>query len=228
MVKLAPSILAADFADLGKNIKEVEETGVEFLHIDVMDGSFVPSISFGIPVIKSIRSTSNLVFDVHLMVEEPIRYVDEFAAAGADIITVHAEACKHLHRTVTRIKELGKKVGVALNPTTPLTVLDYIIEELDMVLIMSVNPGFGGQSYISSSTKKISDLKKIINQKKPGIDIQVDGGINTSNAAEIIQAGATVLVAGTSIFSGDVADNITMFREVFEYAANRDEAGKIT
>lgn len=215
MYQLAPSILSADFAKLGQEIRIIEEAGSHYVHIDVMDGSFVPSISFGAPVMKSIRKQSKCVFDVHLMIDEPIRYLKDFKDAGADIITVHAEACKHLHRTVMAIKELGLKAAVALNPSTPLSVLDYILQELDMVLIMSVNPGFGGQSFIPSSLDKIKELKKKINEKKLNIDIQVDGGVKLTNVEEILEAGANIFVAGTSVFSGDAAKNVKAFYEIF-------------
>ncbi len=200
MIKLAPSILSADFSRLAESVREVEEAGCEYLHIDVMDGHFVPNLTFGPVVIKSIRKKSEMVFDCHLMIENADLYLEEFAKAGADIITVHQEACTHLHRTIHRIKELGCKAGVSLNPATDLSTLEYILPDIDMVLIMSVNPGFGGQSFIPQSIQKIKRLKENIEEKGYKIDIQVDGGVTAQNIAEIVDAGANILVAGSSIF----------------------------
>lgn len=205
---LSPSLLAADFSKLGEQIKELEDNDIKYIHIDVMDGMFVPSISFGMPVISSIRKHSKAIFDVHLMIEEPSRYIEEFKKVGADIITVHLEACKHLNRTLSMIRQAGLKVGVALNPSTPLESLKYVLDMVDMVLIMSVNPGFGGQSYIESTTEKIKELKSIIDKNGYDIDIEVDGGINKDNIANIYKAGANVIVAGTAVFKGNISENI--------------------
>ena len=175
----------------------------------------MPNISFGAPVIKSVRPVSDKVFDVHLMIDEPARFLQDYKDCGADIVTVHAEACKHLHRTIAAIKELGMKAGVALNPATPLSVLDYVLEDVDMVLIMSVNPGFGGQKFIPSSLRKIAETRALLNSRGLQTDIQVDGGVTLSNAAEIIQAGANVLVAGSAVFKGDKAENVKAFHKIF-------------
>lgn len=203
MIKIAPSILSADFSKLYEEIKKVEEAGADYLHIDVMDGHFVPNITIGAPVVKAIRKNSNLIFDVHLMIENPDYYIEDFVNAGADIITVHAEACRHLNRTIQNIKGLGKKVGVALNPATPLNVLDYSLEYIDMVLIMTVNPGFGGQKFIPNMVEKIKKLKTTIHSRGLDIDIEVDGGIKLDNFREVVEAGANVLVAGSAIFESD-------------------------
>ncbi|SDB16145.1 ribulose-phosphate 3-epimerase [Eubacterium oxidoreducens] len=208
---LSPSLLAADFAKLGEQVQLIEQAGAHYAHIDVMDGMFVPSISFGLPVIASIRKVSKIPFDVHLMIEEPDRYIKEFADAGADIITVHAEACKHLDRTIQHIHECGLKAGVALNPSTPLEVLRYVLEDLDLVLVMSVNPGFGGQKYIPYSTKKIKELRKMCDEVNPDIMLEVDGGIKTTNVLEVIGAGANMIVAGSAVFKDDVTKNVTEF-----------------
>ena len=197
MVNLAPSILSADFCNLGAQVKTVEETNTEFLHIDIMDGSFVPNISFGFPVIKALRKNSKMIFDVHLMIENPSKYIDEFVNCGADIITFHYEAERHIDRTVNYIKNKGCKVGIALNPATPVSVLKNILPSLDMVLIMSVNPGFGGQSFIEYSIDKIQEVKNLAKKlNKQNLLIEVDGGVDTHNIKSIVEAGANVLVAG--------------------------------
>lgn len=211
---LAPSILSADFLKLGEQLELVEKNGVSILHIDVMDGMFVPSISLGFPVIESIRRSSKMIFDVHLMIKEPERYLERFAAGGADIITVHAEACLHLHRTIQQIRRHGKKCGVALNPATPLSALDYVLEDLDMVLLMTVNPGFGGQSFIPAMYEKIHGLRELIAKKNLKIDIEVDGGIKAANTKQVIEAGANILVAGSAVFEGDIEGNIREFQKI--------------
>ncbi|NLU09795.1 MAG: ribulose-phosphate 3-epimerase [Tepidanaerobacter acetatoxydans] len=212
MVKVAPSILSADFGCLSEEIKKVENGGADLLHIDVMDGHFVPNITLGPPVISSLKGKTVLPFDVHLMIENPERHIDDFIKAGADIITVHAESTIHLHRLVNYIKNKGIKPGVALNPSTPLSDLQYILDDIYMILIMSVNPGFGGQKFIPNMLEKIKDLKRILKQENPEILIEVDGGINEENAPDIIKAGADILVAGSAIYQssnpGDVIKKI--------------------
>ncbi len=211
---LAPSILSADFSKLGEEIKTIDEAGAQFIHIDVMDGMFVPSISFGMPVISSIRKCTDKVFDVHLMIEEPDRYIADFVKAGADIITVHAESMKHLHRTLQSIKAAGVKAAVALNPATHEDCLEYVMDSLDMILVMSVNPGFGGQKYIDAVTEKIRRVKKMVDESGRKIDIEVDGGITKDNVRTVLEAGANVIVAGSAVFKGDAAKNTRDFLEI--------------
>ena len=216
MMILAPSILAADFKELGKEIRTIEENGAQYLHFDVMDGMFVPSISFGVPVLESIRPATKLVCDAHLMVTEPIRYVEAFAKAGADLITVHLEACEDINATIEKIRACGCKVGVSICPDTPVISVKDLLKKVDMILIMSVHPGFGGQAFIPESLDKIRELKAMIDAEGLRVDIQVDGGIYTHNVEEVIEAGANVIVAGSAIFKGDTANNTKEMLEILK------------
>lgn len=201
MIKIAPSILSADFAKLAEEIKDVENGGADYIHVDVMDGHFVPNITIGPLIVEAIRPGTKLPLDVHLMIEQPDLYINEFVRAGADIITVHVEACKHLHRTIQLIKSFGIKAGVVLNPHTPVESIQHILEDIDMVLFMTVNPGFGGQAFIPQVLPKIKQLADIIKEKHLSIEIEVDGGINEQTAKQCVEAGATVLVAGSAIYN---------------------------
>ncbi|MBC6696223.1 ribulose-phosphate 3-epimerase [Terrisporobacter mayombei] len=214
MIKLAPSILSADFARLLEDVKKVEEAGCEYLHIDVMDGHFVPNITLGPGIVKSLRKDVNMVFDTHLMIENPDNYIKDFVDAGSDLIVVHQEACRHLHRTIQNIKSYNVKAGVALNPATPIETIKHVLEDVDMVLIMTVNPGFGGQSFIESTIEKIQELKKLIDEKNLNVDIQVDGGIKPNNIDKVVKAGANIIVAGSAIFnSDDISQTVKLMRE---------------
>lgn len=210
---LAPSILSADFKNLGKELQTIKECKAKWVHIDVMDGLFVPSISFGMPVIKSIRTATDCVFDVHLMIEEPIRYIDEFKESGADYLTVHYEACKDVKETLRQIKKAGLKAGLSIKPKTDTKVLDGLLELCDMVLLMSVEPGFGGQKYIEESTERAEKIRKMIEEKHLDVDLEIDGGINLENLETVMDAGVNIIVAGSAIFK-NTAENTSRFMDI--------------
>lgn len=214
MLELSPSLLSADFTNLKSDIEILDKSGVKYLHLDVMDGMFVPNISFGPMIIKQLRPLTKMVFDVHLMIEDPDRYVQSFKDAGADILTVHYEACKHLHRTISYIKSLGMKAGVSLNPATNIDVLDYVLEDLDLVLVMSVNPGFGGQSFIPSALDKIKNLKEKIKERNLNVIVEVDGGVKTTNVKDVVEAGADLIVSGSDVFA-DKENRIKAYNDIF-------------
>ncbi len=216
MYILAPSILSADFGKLREQVELVDCAGAGYIHIDVMDGMFVPSITLGMPVIKSIRPCTHKVFDVHMMVQEPERYVEAMKEAGADVLSVHQEACVHLDRTIAQIKSLGMKAGVVLNPATPVEALSCVLDQVDMVLLMTVNPGFGGQKFIPYTLDKVRKLRRMADERELSIDIQVDGGINLSNVRQVLDAGANIIVAGSAVYDGDILSNVQSFLSVFE------------
>ena len=211
---LAPSMLSADFKILGEELKTTEDNGAKYIHYDVMDGMFVPNLSFGPGILKSIRPASNMVHDVHLMIEEPIRYIETFANSSADIITVHIEACKDLDATIAKIRECGCKVGVSVKPATPVSVLEPYVEKIDMILIMSVEPGFGGQKFMPIALEKIAEAKALVESKGLNVDIEVDGGIDLNNVASVLEAGANVIVAGSTVYNGDTAANTKAMMEI--------------
>lgn len=215
MIKLAPSILSADFAKLGEDVVRIDKAGCDWIHIDVMDGMFVPNISFGMPVIKAIRGLTNKFFDVHLMIEEPIRYLQQFKEAGADMVTVHVEACEDVEKNIDEIHKLGIKAGLACNPETPVDDIVPYINKVDMILIMTVHPGFGGQSYIDECTEKVEIVNAIVNEYRLDTLIQVDGGVNMENVCIPLDAGANVIVAGSAVYKGDVEKNIEVFKNKF-------------
>lgn len=213
---LAPSILAADFNNLGEEMKKTERNGARYIHFDVMDGMFVPSISFGMPVLKSIHDTTEQIMDAHLMVQEPIRYIEAFKEAGADIVTIHLEACENVEKTIAKIRECGMKVGLSICPETSEKEVEHLLSKIDMLLVMSVHPGFGGQKFIPESLDKIRAIRKMIEEQGLNVDIQVDGGIYLTNVREVLDAGANIIVAGSAVFKGDPAQNTKEFMEILK------------
>lgn len=213
---LAPSILAADFNNLGEEMKKTERNGAQYIHFDVMDGMFVPSISFGMPVLKSIHDTTEQIMDAHLMVQEPIRYIEAFKEAGADIVTIHLEACENVEQTIAKIRECGMKVGLSICPETSEKEVEHLLSKIDMLLVMSVHPGFGGQKFIPESLDKIRAIRKMIEEQGLNVDIQVDGGIYLTNVREVLDAGANIIVAGSALFKGDPAQNTKEFMKILK------------
>ena len=213
---LAPSILAADFNNLGEEMKKTERNGAQYIHFDVMDGMFVPSISFGMPVLKSIHDTTEQIMDAHLMVQEPIRYIEAFKEAGADIVTIHLEACENVEETIAKIRECGMKVGLSICPEPSEKEVEHLLSKIDMLLVMSVHPGFGGQKFIPESLDKIRAIRKMIEEQELNVDIQVDGGIYLTNVREVLDAGANIIVAGSAVFKGEPAQNTKEFMEILK------------
>ena len=216
MYILAPSVLAADFGKLGEAVQETEKGGARYIHLDVMDGAFVPSISFGMPVLSSLRGYTKQVFDVHMMVEDPGRYIEDIKKAGADLITVHQEACIHLDRVINQIKTAGCKAGVALNPATPISTLECVLDQVDLILIMTVNPGFGGQKFIPYTLEKVRALRGLLQERGLDTDIEVDGGVTPDNVRALMDAGANVFVAGSAVFKNDIGENVKRFMDIFK------------
>ena len=216
MYILAPSVLAADFGKLGEAVQETEKGGARYIHLDVMDGAFVPSISFGMPVLSSLRGYTKQVFDVHMMVEDPGRYIEDIKKAGADLITVHQEACIHLDRVVNQIKAAGCKAGVALNPATPISTLECVLDQVDLILIMTVNPGFGGQKFIPYTLEKVRALRGLLQERGLDTDIEVDGGVTPDNVRALMDAGANVFVAGSAVFKNNIGENVKRFMDIFK------------
>lgn len=216
MYILAPSVLAADFGKLGEAVQETEKGGARYIHLDVMDGAFVPSISFGMPVLSSLRGYTKQVFDVHMMVEDPGRYIEDIKKAGADLITVHQEACIHLDRVINQIKAAGCKAGVALNPATPISTLECVLDQVDLILIMTVNPGFGGQKFIPYTLEKVRALRGLLQERGLDTDIEVDGGVTPDNVRALMDAGANVFVAGSAVFKNNIGENVKRFMDIFK------------